>query len=399
MLKDTCVSSQTSSIRIRTGGSPTRDAIAASTPVIMQPFLTWLTACPIDGETHRERAGSYFMWVACTQLICGISLAIIGFHINSIAGLPAYIIGITIITAALGLLQVSVFHYCSHKTVFQSNLMNVNVGRLISALCLLPDFDRYQSKHMRHHSHKVLLTDEDEFVEFVVGRCDLKPGLSKRKLWTRVLLAIVSPYFHICFIFSRLSLSTSNLRTKNGCAVATAWLCALLTAYLSGFFECFAACILVPFSVMFQVTIVLRTLCEHHVPLESEVCSRDRTFSDQATRPVFAGVVPPLRNLQGTRKAIAWIIWWSHMLTVQLLFRVVVLVGDAARHDLHHARPSNRDWPNYMRDRYPSSQSKDRPISAETWGAFATIDACLASISISKQLPVGSNLVKAVKYP
>ena len=389
MLTDARVSFQTFPIRIRTGGSPTRDAIAASTPLIMQPFLTWLTACPVDGETHRERAGSYFVWVACTQLICGIMLTLMAFHFSIPVGLAVYTLGVILITAALGLFQVSVFHYCSHRTAFQSNSMNINVGRIISALCLLPDFYHYQSRHMRHHSHKVLLTDEDEFIEFIVNMCDLKPGVSKNKLWIRVLLAIISPYFHIRFAFTRFSLATGNLKTKRGCAVAIVWLCTLMAVYLTGFFEYFTACILFPLVVTFQITIVLRTLCEHHIPEEPEVCGRSRTFSDQATRPVFAGVVPPSRALQGTRKTLAWIIWWFHMITIQLLFRVVVLVGDAARHDLHHARPSNRDWPNYMRDRYPSRQDKSHPISEETWGIFATIDACLTSISVSKKIPIG----------
>lgn len=389
MLTDACVSSQTLPVRVRTGGSPTRDAIAASTPFVMQSFLTWLTACPVNGETHRERAGSYFIWVACTQLICGILLSLTSFYIASISGITIYILGVLLVTSALGLFQVSVFHYCSHKTVFHSASMNVKVGRLISALCLLPDFDHYQHKHMRHHSHKVLLTDEDEFIDFVVRRCGLKPGLSKRRLWIRVLLAIFSPCFHTRFMIARLNMTTNKLQTKRGCAVASAWSCALVVAYLAGVFGYFASCMLVPLSITFQITIVLRTLCEHHIPENSEVCTRNRTFSDQATRPVFAGVVPPSRTLKGTRRILAWVIWWSHMLTVQLLFRVVVLVGDAARHDLHHARPSNRDWPNYMRDRYPSHQNKDHPISEETWGAFATIDACLTSISVSKQLSVG----------
>lgn len=387
-MKSAHVRSQPSSVRVRTGGSSTRDAIAATTPLVMQSFLTWLTACPVDGEAHCERGGSYCVWVACTQLACGILLSLMGFYISSFFGITLYILGILLTTAALGLFQVGVFHYCSHKTVFRSLSANIVLGRLVSGLCFLPDFDYYQFKHMRHHSHKVLLTDEDEFTEFVVDRCGLRPGLSKSRLWVRVLLAIVSPHFHARFILARLSLTTSNLQTKRGRMVAAAWSCALVVAYLVGILGCFAACILVPLSVTFQITIILRTLCEHHVPKDPEVCDRNQNFSDQATRPVFAGTAPPLQTLQGTRKISAWVIWWLHMLTVHLLFRVTVLVGDAARHDLHHARPGSRDWPNYMRDRYPPRRDRNYLVAAETWGAFATIDACLTSISTSKQLPI-----------
>ena len=78
------------------------------------------------------------------------------------------------------------------------------------------------------------------------------------------------------------------------------------------------------------------------------------------------------------------------MLTLQLLFRIVILVGDAARHDLHHARPGSRDWPNHMRDRYPTLQDRNYLSVTETWGAFATIDTCLASISTSNEFPVSN---------
>ena len=389
MIKNANVPSQSLPARVRTGGSSTRDTIAATTPLVMQSFLTWLTACPVDGETHCERAGSYCVWVACTQLACGVLLSLIGFSIGSFFGIALYVLGILLVTAALGLFQVGIFHYCSHKTLLRSPSANIVLGRLVSGLCFLPDFDHYQLKHMRHHSHKVLLTDEDEFTEFVVDRCGLQPGLSKGRLWVRVLLAIVSPCFHARFIIARLSLTTSNLQTERGRVVAVAWSCALMAAYLFGVFGCFAACILVPLLVTFQITIVLRTLCEHHVPKDPEVCNRSKNFSDQATRPVFAGTAPPLQTLQGAHKIFAWSVWWFCMLTVHLLFRTVVLVGDAARHDLHHARPGSRDWPNYMRDRYLQRQDRNCPVAAETWGAFATIDACLASISLSKQLPVG----------
>ena len=259
MIETTRLSSESRPTRFRTGGSPTRDAIAACTPVIMQPFLTWLTACPIDGQVHRERKGSYCVWVAFSQAISGILTSLIGFYLDSSLGIAIYTIGTILTTSSLGFLQVGVFHYCSHGTVFSSRFINNILGHLVSGLCLLPDFKRYQSRHMRHHSYKVLLTDEDEFTELVVDKCGLKPGVSKRDLWLRVLLTIVSPRFHACFMLARLSLTTSGLRTKRGCAVAAVWSCTLSLAYLTGVFEWFAVCVLIPLSVPFQITIVLRT--------------------------------------------------------------------------------------------------------------------------------------------
>ena len=368
-------------IRLRTGGSPTRDKIASGTPSILQPFLTWLTACPIDGETHKECHSTDCIKYSLIKILTGLTIYVFSCHSKVLLSYVTYSVSIAVMTSAFGLLQVGVFHYCSHGTVLKSMKANMIVGRIVSAVCLLPSFEYYRSKHMRHHSHDVLLKDEDEFTEFVVKQCGLRPGTPKSNLWFKLVISLFSPRFHCRFFIMRVLLATQYFRTLKGLIVLGGWIGVILLLLKEQIFISFIDFFFVPLFIPFQITVVLRTLCEHHVPDDSLDIVRDRSLADHATRPVFAGCIPPDIKIKGIRKVASWTFWWIKMMTYHLLFRVIVLVGDAARHDLHHARPGNRNWANYMCDRYPPRRPVETFCSYESWGCFSTVDKCLESIS------------------
>ena len=367
--------------RVRTGGSPVRDKIAAATPSMLQPFLTWLTACPSNGEIHKECHSTDCIKYSLVRIFLSFAAYILSCKSAGILSYMSYIISVIILTSAFGLLQVGVFHYCSHGAVFKSWKANIATGRLVSAVCLLPSFDHYRLKHMRHHSHEVLLTDEDEFTEFVIKQCGLKPGSSRKSLWMRIIMSIFSPWFHCKFFMVRFLLATEKIKTTRGLIVLIGWLLTVFFAVVTNNFNNFILFYIIPLFVPFQITVILRTLCEHHVPDDQLDMIRDRSLSDYATRPVFAGCMPPPEDLEGISKIISWTYWWIKMMTFHLLFRFIVLVGDAARHDLHHARPGNRNWANYMCDRYPPRRPIEFSCSNESWGCFSTIDKCISSIS------------------
>ena len=65
------------------------------------------------------------------------------------------------------------------------------------------------------------------------------------------------------------------------------------------------------------------------------------------------------------------------MLTVQLLVRMFVLVGDAPCHDFHHRRPASKRWPNYIHARQDDADAgcPGFPLNyIESWGLFRAID-------------------------
>ena len=168
-------------------------------PAFVQPFLTWLTAKPAPGEAAPGRSATAFIMGALAWTFGGCLLSVVPLVLTN-PPLLAWLLlplGLLATCCGLGLFQVVVFHHCSHGTVLKTRAANRRAGRLISALLLFKRFEDYQREHMMHHSPNKLLTEEDEFADFVLGMCGLEPGVPKRELWRRVVhqrrLAAVPP--------------------------------------------------------------------------------------------------------------------------------------------------------------------------------------------------------------
>jgi len=281
------------------------------------PFLTWLTARPAPGEVVPERGAVAFVAGALAWTVGGCALALLPFLLPA-APLAVWLLlplGWLAASCGLGLFQVVVFHHCSHGTVFATRERNRTVGRLISALLLFKRFDDYQREHMLHHSPRKLLTEEDEFADFVLGMRGLEAGLPEAVLWRRVLLNCVSPRFHLRFAL---------------------------------------------------------------------VC--------HATTGVFPGRTPPAERATTAAGLLRWTSWWAEMLTVHLVVRLFVLVGDAPCHDFHRRRPATRRWTSYIHARQQDVEAGSPGFPAgyfETWGLFRAVDQSLATLAATPPEAIG----------
>ncbi|WP_431269975.1 fatty acid desaturase [Dankookia sp. P2] len=169
-------------VSIGTPADP-RTRMAARLPAFIQPFLTWLTAKPAPGEVAPGRSATAFIlgalaWTFGGCLLAAVPLALASPPLLAWLLLPA---GLLATCCGLGLFQVVVFHHCSHGTVLKTREANRRAGRLISALLLFKRFEDYQREHMMHHSPNKLLTEEDEFADFVMGMCGLEPWRSEAR--------------------------------------------------------------------------------------------------------------------------------------------------------------------------------------------------------------------------
>lgn len=367
-------------VAVSVGRDDPRAAMATRLPGWMQPGLTWLTARPAPGEAMPTRSPLSFVQGALAWIGLGVALTALAVALPLRAGLALAPIGLLLTTCGLGLFQVVVFHHCSHGTVFVTRERNRRVGRIISALLLFKYFDTYQHEHMLHHSAKKLLTEEDEFADFVFSMCDLRPGMAKRELWRRVLVALVSPAFHWRFLRRRLRASLASPdRAHNRLGIA-AWSLGLALAAATGQLGTFLLAWALPVTVLLQAATVFRILCEHRFPSAELIAMRGKEFVCRSTAGVFAGRQPP-RAGDG---ALAWACWWADMLTVQLFVRLFVLVGDAPCHDYHHRRPATRKWTSYIHARQQDVDAgcPGFPLNyGETWGLFRAIDENLATLS------------------
>ena len=370
-----------------------RQAMHERLPGVVQPFLTWLTAQPAPGEPLVERSPLSFVAAALLQTILGAALSVAALQLC----LPLVLAGLLVTTSGLGLLQVVVFHHCSHGTVFKRRApderdLNVLVGRLVSAILLFKHFDLYKRGHMLHHSNNKLLTEEDEFADFVFNTCRLEAGVPHAELRRRVLLSLASPLFHGRFLVRRVKAAwLSHDRWHNLAGMGT-WAVLAASAMAAGQATAFIVAWVVPVTILLQAATVGRILCEHSFPNTDLIAARGKDFTARATSGVFPGVMPPRAKACSVPGLLLWLGWWANMLTVQLLVRVFVLVGDAPCHDYHHRKPASRRWTSYIQARQQDVAAvADGPRAgySEIWGLFRAVDGTLASLS---RLPPGTVL-------
>jgi hypothetical protein len=316
----------------------------------------------------------------------GVCLSLLPFLLSSpIACAIALPFGLAATCSGLGIFQVVVFHHCSHGTVFANRERNRTVGRLISALLLFKRFDDYQREHMLHHSPNKLLTNEDEFADFVLRLMRLQAGAPCHILWRRVLLSLVSPRFHARFLVARLKGAMFSGDRGHDWTSRLAWGGTTAAAAASGNLVPFAVAWVLPVTILLQAATVFRILCEHRFPEPAVTDARGKPFVVEATMGVFPGLMPPAARAGTMRGVAAWALWWVQMLTVQLFVRVVVLVGDAPCHDFHHRRPGARRWTSYAHARQADLEAGSPGFPAgytDVWGLLRAVDMNLTSLSM-----------------
>lgn len=359
-----------------------------SLPRAFQPFLTWLTAKPPTGEAVRDRSPAFFVRLALAQTILGSLLAAVAtvstqYVFTSIC-VFVLLTGFTVMLSGLGLFQVVIFHHCSHGTVFKDRDRNVLVGRLISAILLFKHFDAYKVGHMLHHNTNKLLTEEDEFADFVTGMCGLQAGMSRRELWRRVIMSLISPLFHARFLQRRIQGAWCSPDRKHNLIGITTWVALTAVAACLGRLDVLLVAWVLPVTVLLQVCTVFRILCEHRFPDPEIILARGRDFACHATAGVFAGSVPPRESARTLRGLLRWAGWWTNMLTLQVLVRLTILVGDAPCHDYHHRRPASRRWTSYIQARQVDVETNASGFHTpyqDVWGLFRAVDENLDSLA------------------
>ncbi|WP_225771485.1 fatty acid desaturase [Inquilinus sp. Marseille-Q2685] len=362
-----------------------RAEMAERLPAAVQPFLSWLTARPAPQEAEAAHTPMHFVHQGCLLVMAGLSFGVLWTVVPTIPGALLLFISLILTTSGLGVFQVVVFHHCAHGTVFRTWERNRAVGRLISAVFLFKHFDHYRKEHMHHHSARKLLTEEDEFADFVLGMCRLEPELPKRELWRRVLVNVVfSPGFHVRFLFRRIRAAMRSHDPQHNIVAMFALAIPALASALTGHALAFLVIWLLPLTLLLQWATIGRILCEHRFPEPALIAARDKEFVCLATAGVFPGAPPPRDSAWSPAGLAAWCGWWANMLTIQLLVRVIVLVGDAPCHDFHHRRPSTKQWTDYIHARQKDVDAgcPGFPLNyGETWGLFRAIDENLATLS------------------
>lgn len=362
-----------------------RTELADRLPAVVQPLISWITAAPAPGETFQRRSTLAPLQDACLRMAAGVACTLAGLALDGVLPILLFVaIGGVLTVSGLGLVQVVVFHYCAHNGVFASPARNQAVGRLISILFVFKYFDDYKREHTQHHRAQKLITEEDEFASFVVKVCGMRPGMSRHRLWLKLAALLASPVFHLKFLRLRV---VGNLNADNPahvCRFVVVWLAIAGVVAASGWGFEFAVAWALPLTIWLQIATVFRILCEHRFPNAELLAVRGKALIANATTGVFAGRPAPVRRATAAANVAAWALWWADLLTLKLISRLVVLVGDAPAHDFHHRRPGTKHWPDALHERDADKRAGCPGYPAnyiDVWGLMAAVDGNLRSIA------------------
>src|ERR1700732_1981989 len=172
-------------------------------------LLTWITGKPLRGQ--KPLFGSPWSQLATTILQLGAGFAGAALILKNAwlfwAFLPACWL---LTTGAARKIQVMLVHHCSHLTFCSSKFMNRLIGDALSTLIWSQDFTTYQRDHVVSHHGKDFATMNDPDVVTLTKLMRIKPGMSKKELWSCLLRSLVSPRLHLTFLRFRLRANFST---------------------------------------------------------------------------------------------------------------------------------------------------------------------------------------------
>lgn len=354
-------------------------------PKWLQPFITWLTAKPLENTSKSVymNAKLYYLSYTIGGLVLAVLLSIIVIQLNYLLLLPITLI---FTVSSFRKLQVVIYHHCSHNNVLSNKRLNFILGEAISILLLIKNFRTYQKDHMLHHNAHGLLTELDETVQDLQA-VGLRPGLPKSVLYRKLLISFISPWVHLKFLYARIKSTFFSSDGKHNAIAASFYI--LLTAIITYFqaWKMVALIWLLPLTILYHISRTLRLVVEHTWP-DPNVTHRNRDFISAATVAVFCGEIVPCAGKNVYKKFLAYSFWLFKMMTLHLFTRIFILVGDTPCHDFHHRNPSAKNWLNYINDR-DEDQSVVQDVKQpyrEIWGFLNAIDFNLEAMSNARGL-------------
>lgn len=357
-----------------------------SLPSYFQPFLTWLTAKPLNHEKYiLNRTSTYHLLTACLSVLLGVFFSILLLELNSYYSI-FLILPMILTVSGFRKLQVVIYHHCSHNNVFAKKYTNFIIGDLISIILLIKDFRTYQRDHMIHHHTKGLLTHRDETVQDL-SSVGLLPGLSKNTLYINMLLSFVSPFSQLRSFLNRINSSLLSPYMIHNIVAIIYWVSLILIVHYFQVDKEFFIVWIIPLTLLYHISRTLRLVVEHTWPEEVYLNNRNLDFISASTIAVFPGEPLPKISTSKVKNIFSRFMWLSRMLSIHLFARIFVLVGDTPCHDHHHRNPTSKKWVNYAyarhEDHKKASNSYKIPYR-EIWGILKAIDLNFEAMSKSQ---------------
>ncbi|GAA2136136.1 hypothetical protein GCM10009760_15410 [Kitasatospora kazusensis] len=297
-------------------------------------------------------------------------------------------------------LRMMIYHQCAHANMWGNRRADAALGRAIAALLMIQDFGRYSAEHVSDHHALHHMTRRDPTVQAFLLTLRLRPGMSRRRMWRRVLGRTVSPVFHLRFLTARIR-SYFHAATPAARTATSAGL--LLAAGLAGWLHLWTLLLVgwvFPMTVLYQISNTLRLCVKHTFPAPEQTVRRGREYFAGLTNGIFLGEPAPAPGLPPARRWAAWLRWWTRMLLVHFPARYLVLTGDTVVHDFHHRYPMSRNWADYLfaREEDHRRGSPGWPPYREVWGLVAAIDLVFDSLRAADPLEYDPDLLAEANH-
>ncbi|MGC5343148.1 fatty acid desaturase [Streptomyces sp. DT171] len=365
-------------------GSGAPDRVRESMRVLPRPFavpLTLLTGRPYAGQRAVHFTPTRHLVNAVMSIACGVALS--GTALWAAGWLLVLLLpGWAMTLHGARNLRMMIYHQCAHQNMWRRRGADAALGRLLAAVLLVQDFGRYSVEHVGDHHALHHMTRRDPTVQAVLISLELRPGMSRRQMWRRMLGKVFSPWFHARFLTARFrsyySFASTGGRVASAAGLVTV---AALATWLHLWLFVLLAWVL-PMTVLFQMSNVLRLCVKHTFPAPDRTVRRGKAYFAGLTNAIFIGEAAPSPELPRPRRYAAWARWWTRMLLIHFPSRYLVLTGDTVVHDFHHRHPMNKDWANYIfaREEDHRRGSPGWPDYHEVWGLVAAIDLVFDSL-------------------
>ncbi|MER7419057.1 stearoyl-CoA 9-desaturase [Micromonospora peucetia] len=354
---------------------PVRESMRILPDVFALP-LTFLTGRPHLGQRPARITATRHLVNAFVSLLTGLAVTAATLHVGGwcLLLLP---LGWAVTLHGMRNLRMMIFHQCAHSNMWGRKRLDAAVGRLVAALLMVQQFDRYQLEHVSEHHALHHMTVRDPTVQAILLTLELRPGMTRRQMWRKVLYKLVSPSFHLRFSLARIR-SYFDLASASERVMATVGL--VVVAALTTQWQAWTFVLIgwvLPLTVFFQMSNTLRLCVKHVFPAPGHTDRRGPEYFGGLTNAIFLGEAAPRPGQPWPAAFYAWTRWSCRMAFVHFPARYLVLTGDTVCHDYHHRHPKSPDWPNYI-----FAREQDRLAGHRAWPNYQHVWGMLPAVNL-----------------
>lgn len=352
-------------------------------PGWLQHPLTLFTGKALAGQVApRWWTPSYHLCMGLLNLTAGLLIGVLGWSWGG-AGLFLLVPGWMVTLHALRNLRMLIFHQCSHRNMYRKPRLDALIGELLASLLLVQNFRRYQREHVSDHHGVHHMTLRDPTVQAFLLSLDVHPGMSRRRMWRRVLRKVTSPIFHARFAVARLQSFWIGATVRERVSATVIHGGATAVAAVTGDLPGLLLVWFLPLFLFFQVANVLRLCVKHTFPAPGTEVKKGKAYFGSLTSAVFIGEAVPAPGAPWWVATWRWARWVLRMLVVHAPIRYMVITADTPVHDYHHRHPAVSNWAHhlYARQADLDAGSPGWPAYTELWGLAPAMNHIFESLA------------------